>query len=269
VNKKTLQKLDRLREKLRDMKRVAIAFSGGVDSSFLLAVGHDELGDNAVAVTAVSPTYPQEEYKDAQRFTKTLGSPHIIIQTKELQNKDYAKNPQNRCYYCKKELFMQMKQVANQHHIPHILDGSNADDSKDYRPGSLAIKELGVKSPLKDVGLTKQEIRDLSKQMNLHTWDKPPLACLASRFPYGEPITEARLNQVYTAERFLHSLGLKHIRVRYHQDIARIETEPKEFKNIVRNAQRIIKKFKALGFTYITLDLQGYRTGSLNEVLRL
>jgi uncharacterized protein len=260
-------KLQQLQQILRDLKSCAIAYSGGLDSTFLIKVAYDTLGKNAVAVTATSSTYPKRELQDAKLFAKTIGIPHVIIHSEELDIAKFSDNPPNRCYYCKKELFKKIKQIAQQHHLNAVLDGSNADDRFDYRPGAKARKELGIRSPLYDVGLSKQEIRDLSQSLHLKSSEKPPLACLASRFPYGTKITKERLKQVESAEEYLFSLGIKQSRVRYHNHIARIEVASDDFPTILLQAKKIIKRFKTLGFTYITLDLEGYRTGSLNEVL--
>jgi uncharacterized protein len=249
------------------MGSCAIAYSGGVDSTFLITIAYQALGDRSLAVTATSSTYPTKELKEAKRFAKKLGIPHVVIHSEELDIDGFAQNPPDRCYYCKKELFQKVQQIATKHHLAYVLDGSNADDTRDYRPGSKANEELGVKSPLQDVGLTKQEIRRLSQTLHLETADKPALACLASRFPYGTPITIQRLKQVEAAEDFLVSLGVHSCRVRYHDAIARIEVPRKDFNLVLRHGNRIIRRFKDLGFTYVTLDIEGYRTGSLNEVL--
>jgi uncharacterized protein len=193
---------------------------------------------------------------------------HIIINSEETEIDNFSKNPIDRCYYCKKELFLKIKQVAIEENLSYILDGSNVDDINDYRPGLKALDEYNIVSPLRDVGLTKQEIKDLSRTMNLDTWDKPAFACLASRFPYGTEITKSRLEQVEKAESFLHFLGVKQFRVRYHTEVARIEVSKKDFQIILTHSDEIVKKFKELGFKYVTLDIEGYRTGSLNEVLK-
>jgi uncharacterized protein len=263
-----LAKLTLLQQMIRDLKSCAIAYSGGLDSTFLIKVAYDTLGINALAVTATSSTYPQRELEDAKRFAQTIGIPHVIIHSEELDISQFSSNPPDRCYFCKKELFRKIQQVAQDHHLDAVLDGSNADDTIDYRPGAKACKELGVISPLKEVGFTKQEIRDLSSAMHLESSEKPAFACLASRFPYGVQITKERLKVVESAEDFLFSLGIRQCRVRYHGQIARIEVASDDFQTILTHAQRIVKRFKKLGFTYITLDLEGYRTGSLNEVLK-
>jgi uncharacterized protein len=264
----SINKLEQLKDNLRMMKSVAIAYSGGVDSTFLVNVAHEVLGDKAVAITATSSTYPQRELKQAKKYTKNIGMKHIIINSEETEIDNFSKNPINRCYYCKKELFSKIKQVANQEKLNYILDGSNADDINDYRPGMKALKEFDVISPLKDVGLTKKEIKKISKEMKLETWDKPAFACLASRFPYGTEITKSLLEQIEKAESFLQFLGVKQFRVRYHKDIARIEVSKDDFQLILTNSDKIVEKFKEIGFKYITLDIEGYRTGSLNEVLK-
>jgi uncharacterized protein len=264
----SITKLEQLKNNLRKMQSVAIAYSGGADSTFLVNVSHDLLGEKAIAITATSSTYPQRELEQAKKFAKHIGIKHMIINSEETEIGDFSKNPSDRCYYCKKELFSKIKQIANNEHLNYVLDGSNVDDATDYRPGMKALKELGVVSPMKDVGLTKQEIKELSRAMHLDTWDKPAFACLASRFPYGVEITKPRLEQVEKAESFLHSLAVKQFRVRYHTEVARIEVSKKDFQIILTHSDEIAKKFKELGFKYITLDIEGYRTGSLNEVLK-
>lgn len=260
-------KLTLLQQMLTTMKSCVIAYSGGVDSTFLIKVAYDVLGNNALAVTAASSTYPQRELRDAKRFAKKIGIPHIIIRSEELDIKNFSNNPENRCYYCKKELFRKMKRIAQEHGFKQVLDGSNADDIFDYRPGGKARKEQNVISPLKEVGLTKQEIRSLSHSMNLQSSDKPAFACLASRFPYGTKITKERLKQIEAAEDYLFSLGITQCRVRYHTDVARIEVTPGDFHTILSHTKQIVNKFKKIGFTYVALDVEGYRTGSLNEVI--
>jgi pyridinium-3,5-biscarboxylic acid mononucleotide sulfurtransferase len=260
-------KLRQLQQLLENLKSCAIAYSGGVDSTFLSKVAYDVLREKALAVTATSSTYPARELKDAKHYAQEIGISHIVIRSEELEIPQFSDNPPDRCYYCKKELFQKIVQIAQDHHLNAVLDGSNADDTFDYRPGARARTELGIRSPLKEVGLTKQEIRELSSQMHLKSSEKPAFACLASRFPYGTKITKERLKQIESAEEFLFSLGFKQYRVRYHDHIARIEVPQDEIPAIIAYSPRIIKRFKTLGFTYITLDLEGYRTGSLNEVL--
>ncbi len=264
----SINKLEQLKSNLRNMESVAIAYSGGVDSTFLVNVAYKLLGQKAMAVTATSSTYPQRELNQAINFTKQLGIKHLIINSEETEIDDFSKNPSNRCYYCKKELFSKIKQIANEEHINYVLDGSNIDDKTDYRPGIKALKELSVVSPLKDVGLTKKEIKELSRAMNLDTWDKPAFACLASRFPYGTEITKSRLKMVEKAEDYIREMGVKQFRVRFHNEVARIEVLKDDFSRIIEHSEEITKTFKKLGFNYITLDIEGYRTGSLNEVLK-
>ena len=262
-----LDKLENLRTLLKNMESVAIAYSGGVDSTFLLKVAKDVLIDKVLAITATSLTYPKSELEDAKRLAKSIGVRHIIIHSDEMRNKNFTENPPNRCYFCKSELFSKIKEIAKKEYIRYIIDATNFDDLNDYRPGMIALEELEIKSPLKDSKLTKEEIRVLSKDMNLETWNKPALACLSSRFPYGCEITEEKLKQIEKAENILKKLGINQLRVRYHNEIARIEINKNEFPLLLNHSNKIIDKFKKLGFTYVTLDLEGYRTGSLNEVL--
>lgn len=262
-------KLANLQNILSEMNKVIIAFSGGVDSTFLLKVAADQLGDNAIAVTATSETYPKEELEEAKLLAKTINANHIIIATEELSDERFLNNPPERCFYCKSELFTKLKEIAAQNATSFIIDGANMDDSKDFRPGHKAGKELGVRSPLKEAELTKDEIRQLSKELGLPTWDKPAFACLSSRFPYGHRITTDKLNQVHKAETFLRSKGFKTLRVRHHHDIARIEIQQPELSLFCQEPLRseIVSFLKEIGFTYITLDLEGFRSGSMNEVL--
>jgi len=250
------------------MDKAVVAYSGGTDSTFLLKVAYDVLGKNVTAVTATSLTYPKQELDQAKQLAKNIGANHIIIKSEEMTDEKFSKNTPNRCYYCKKELFSKIKKIAIAQNISYIIDGSNVDDKKDYRPGAKALIEHGVRSPLKEAGLTKKEIRELSHKMQLNSWDNPAQACLASRFPYGTRITKERLKQVERAESYLSNLGLNQIRVRYHNDIARIEATKDDFEKILKDAKKIVQQFKKLGFAYVTLDIEGYRTGSLNEVLK-
>lgn len=267
----TLSKFENLKNLLGEMGKVLVAFSGGVDSSFLLKVAVDVLGENVLAIIASSETYPEKERDEAVKLAKRLNVRHEVIQTKELENPDFAHNPPERCYFCKMELFSKLKDIAESEGIPYVLDGSNFEDTSDFRPGAKAAEELGVRSPLKEVGLVKEEIRQLSKYVDLPTWNKPSLACLSSRFPYFTEIESESLKQVAQAEEFLKGLGFNQVRVRHHGQIARVEIEPQEFSKIVEKAtkEKIINAFKKFGFIYITLDLAGFRSGSMNEPLDL
>ena len=265
-----MEKLAKLRSILSNYKKVIVAYSGGVDSSFLLKVAGDTLPKkNLVAVTAVSETYTRSELKQAKRIAKKIGVEHKIILTNELKDKNFAKNPIDRCYYCKKELFgrLELLSMRNGHGV--VVDASNLDDKKDYRPGTIAKKECGVRSPLQEAGLTKDDIRKLSKKMNVETWNYPSMACLASRIPYGQKINKPTLRKIEKAEVYIKKQGIREIRVRCHDKIARIEVGQKEIKRFLNKkfCDKIIKYLKSLGFSYVVLDLEGYRTGSLNEVL--
>ena len=261
--------LKQLQCHIEKMGSLAVAYSGGVDSTFLLKVTHDVLQDRAIAVTARSSTYPERELNDAAEFTRITGIKHIVIQSEELEIEGFTNNPPNRCYLCKYELFSKIKEVAQKYNIKHIAEGSNIDDLGDYRPGMQAIKELGIISPLKDVGFGKDAIRKLSKQMGLPTWDKQSFACLASRFPYGDKITPEKLTMVDRAEQYLLDLGFKQVRVRHHGDTARIEVAEAERLKFfdLELMDNVYKQFQKIGFAYTALDLKGYRTGSMNEVI--
>lgn len=262
-----MEKLEDLKQILKKMENVAIAFSGGVDSSFLVKVAKDVLGDKVLAITATSSIHPEFEIKDAKIFTAQNGIRHTIFKSEELKNENFKSNPPDRCYLCKKELFSAIKNIANKENIKYILDATNFDDLSDYRPGVKALEELEIISPLKDVKLTKEEIRALSKEMNLKSWNKPAFACLVSRIPYGIEITEKRLKMIERAEKYIMNLGISQVRVRYHDKIARIEINKNDIPLLLKHSDEINAELKKLGFTYITRDLEGYRTGSLNEVL--
>lgn len=263
------EKLHRLETYLKDLGSVAIAFSSGVDSTFLLKVAHDVLGDKAAAVTAKSCSFPQRELEEAILFCEKEHIAHIIIESEELSIEGFRQNPKNRCYLCKRELFEKIQEVAQKRHLSYIAEGSNMDDNGDYRPGLLAVAELGVKSPLREAELTKEEIRQLSRQMGLSTWNKQSFACLSSRFVYGETISEEKLGMVDKAEQLLLDLGFRQVRVRIHGTIARIEILPEEFDRLLSGdtRQKVYETLKGLGFSYVTMDLGGYRTGSMNETL--
>lgn len=263
------RKFEKLKRILRSLESAVIAFSGGVDSSFLAKVAYDVLGDKAVAVTADSALY--SEVEEAKEIAKEIDIKHELFFTEELDIPEFSDNPPERCYYCKKELFSKLWEIAKQRGFKHVVDGTNYDDLGDYRPGMKASAELNVSSPLKDAKLTKSEIRELSKKLGLRTWSKPSMACLASRFPYGTHITHEKLSVVGEAEQFLRELGIKQLRVRHHENIARIEVLPEDMELLLKNGirKKIVEKFKQLGYTYVTLDLSGYRTGSMNEALQI
>ncbi len=262
-------KLHRLEAILREMDSLLVAYSGGVDSTFLLKVAKDVLGDRVVAATARSFTYPESEYCAAHELAQWLGVKHVTLVSEELEILGFCNNPVDRCYYCKSELFSKLKQVALELRLEHVVDGSNADDARDYRPGMRAAVELGVRSPLREAELTKADIRELSQQMSLPTWDKPSLACLASRFPYGDHITRDALQMVGKAEEHLLGLGFRQVRVRHHRDIARIEVDPPEIGRLLDERLRcqVVTRLKEIGYKYAAIDLEGYRSGSMNEVL--
>lgn len=258
-------KYEQLKEVLGEMGTALIAFSGGVDSTFLLQVAKEVLGEKILAVNIVSEINPQEEREEAKLLAKELGVKLNIMEAAPLEMEAFITNPPDRCYHCKTALFTQLKEIAAQQGLKWVLDGSNASDLGDYRPGKKALQELEIRSPLLEVGLTKEEIRVLSKEVGLPTWNKPGLACLASRFPYGTRITKEKLGQVEKGERYLRSLGLQQLRVRHHGEIVRLEVLPEDILLLAEKRTEVVGFFKELGFVYIALDLEGYRTGSLNQ----
>ncbi|MBP1754873.1 MAG: hypothetical protein H6Q59_1271 [Firmicutes bacterium] len=263
------EKYRELKELLVSMNSVAIAFSGGVDSTFLLHAAREALGDKVIAVTAQSLSFPKRELDEAIAFANSRGIEHVIVDSEELDIDGFSENPKNRCYLCKSELFTKISEVAKEKGFETVAEASNSDDNGDYRPGLIAVKELGVYSPLRQVGFTKAEIRELSKEQGLSTWNKPSFACLSSRFPYGESITPERLKMIDAAEQYLLDLGIWQVRVRIHNNLARIEVDEKGFAvfSDSKLRQQIYEEFRKIGFTYVSLDLIGYRTGSMNETL--
>jgi uncharacterized protein len=265
------EKLARLKDILQDMGSVLVAYSGGVDSTFLAVTAHEVLGKNSLAVFAASPVAPPMEKEEAGDLAHNVGLRFKIIESNEMSNPDFVANPPERCYYCKRELYSELKPIAKAEGLKWIADGTNADDLHDFRPGRKASAEAGIRSPLLEAGLTKTEIRQLSHAKSLPTWDRPASPCLASRIPYGIPVTAETLNKIARGEQYLHSLGLRQLRLRHHGDIARIELDPEDMAKIITPEirQDIVTHLKALGYKYVALDLTGYRIGSLNEVLNL
>jgi uncharacterized protein len=265
----TDKKLENLKAYLKELGSVAIAFSSGVDSTFLLKVAHEVLGDRVIAVTARSCSFPERELTEAKVFCQKEGIRHFICDSEELEIEGFSQNPPNRCYLCKRELFEKILVIAKEQGIEYVAEGSNTDDNGDYRPGLIAVKELGIKSPLRAADLNKNEIRELSKKLGLPTWEKQSFACLSSRFVYGETITEEKLRMVDRAEQLLLDMGFHQIRVRIHDRLARIEVMPEEFEKLIEkeNRERIVSELKSYGFTYVSMDLSGYRMGSMNETL--
>lgn len=270
MNRLIDEKHEQLKKIFRSMGRVIIAYSGGVDSTLLLKVATEALGTgNVLAVTAFSPLYPERELTLAKETAQSIGLKHLLIESNELEIDGFSKNPPNRCYYCKRELFEKLLSLAKNEIFHFVVEGSTLDDEKDHRPGKTAIQELGVRSPLKEALFTKTEVRELSRTLGLPTWDKPSFACLASRFPYGEGITIEGLRMVDEAEDFLFGLGFKQVRVRHYQNMARIELLKEEMGRLMEGSLReeVVNRLKRIGYNYVTLDLQGFRSGSMNEVL--
>ena len=263
------KKLKKLKDYIKKLKKVVVAYSGGVDSTFLLKIASEILGkDNVIAVIGVSPTYTEEERKFAEKFCRDNGIKYFLVETEEFKNEEFKKNTPLRCFWCKKELFGKIEEIRKNLNFDYIIDGTNKDDEKDYRPGEKAKEIYNVISPLRECSLTKMDIREISRKMNLPTWNKPQMACLASRIPYGEEIIEDRLKRIEEGEKFLYSLGFKIVRIRDYNQLARIEVDKDEIGNLIKFKDKIVKKMKKLGYKYITVDLEGYRTGSMNEILK-
>lgn len=264
-----MDKLERLKEILGESSGVLVAFSGGVDSTFLLKVAHMVLGERAIALTASSPTAPPGELEAAEELARLVGCRHIVISSHELDNPSFTQNPVNRCYFCKDELYRVSRLQADSLEISTVVDGTNLDDLKDHRPGLKAAKEWRIRHPLVEAGMAKEEIRRYSRELNLPSWNKPAIACLSSRFPYGIEINVERLQKIAACERFLQELRFREFRVRYHGELVRIEVAPEEIQRFFEPGTRetIVEKFKEVGFSFVSLDLQGYRTGSMNEPL--
>jgi len=264
-----MDKLEKLKKILSGLERVVVAYSGGLDSTFLLKMAHDTLGkDNVIAVTARSETYPYSEYRQARKIAKSIGAKHMTMRTKELSMKSFVANPVNRCYYCKKELFKNLSAIRNRYNMRYVVDGTNLDDLKDIRYGDMAAKEWRIKRPLLEANIKKSDIRRFSKWLKLPTWDKPSFACLASRFPYSSAITKNGLKKIGRAEDFMRKLGFRQVRVRLHDAIARIEVPQDDLALGMKYKDLIINRLKRLGFVYVALDLEGYRTGSMHEAAK-
>ncbi|SHL03647.1 ATP-dependent sacrificial sulfur transferase LarE [Desulforamulus aeronauticus] len=260
-------KYERLKNILQDCGSVLVAFSGGTDSALLLAVAVKELGDQVLAVTAVSPTSTHLEIQEAKELAKGLGVKHLVVDSREMQLLEFTENTPQKCYHCKFLRFSQLKEIALQEDVPWLLDGSNVDDLGDFRPGMRAVQELGIRSPLQEVGFTKSEIRELSRQLALPTWNKPSSPCLATRIPYGQKITEEKLRRVEAAEEYLKKQGFTPLRVRHYQQEARLEIAKEQFSYLLSRLEEVSSRLKELGFTAVTLDLSGFRSGSMNEIL--
>ncbi len=265
-------KVERVKQILLDMESVLVAYSGGVDSTLLLKLAHDVLGERVLAVTAVSPTLPDYELAEAEAIAQQIGradsrARYVVFDKHEMEDERFLANTPDRCYFCKASVCQQLVEYAQQEGYRYVIDGSNADDTGDYRPGARAAREYGMRSPLQEAGFTKADIRALARDLGLPNWDKPSSACLASRLPYGDPITAEKLTQIGRAEGVLRDLGLRQYRVRHHGDVARIEVAQADFDVILAHREHIVAALKALGYAYVALDLVGFRSGSMNEVI--
>lgn len=259
-------KLNELKNYIKDLENVAVAFSGGVDSTLLARVATDTLKEKAIAITISGPQHSSVEIKEAKEFASSIGINHIVIEMKSIENEELIYNPENRCYICKKDVFSKIKEEAKKHGISNVLDGTNIDDLGDYRPGLKALAELNIISPLKEVGLNKEDIRKISKELDLPTWDKPAFACLITRIPYGEKLTNEKLRMIEAAENYIHSLGFNQYRVRNHEKTARIEVIKEDLPKFfnVEFMKEVSDKLKEIGFKYVSLDLEGYKMGKMN-----